>query len=123
MGEDGVFADAFNYFLYQGRQVLAPEDLKPLDTAQLGVFSGTGKAAGTAVEAVQKYRDVLKIGNVKKDDRAAYLLLGVENQSQVHYAMPVRNLVYDALQYARQVEQIAADHRRQCDWSGHSRGE
>ena len=123
MGEDAVFADAFNYFLYQGRQVLAPEDLKPLDTAQLGVFSGTGKAAGTAVEAVQKYRDVLKIGNVKKDDRAAYLLLGVENQSQVHYAMPVRNLVYDALQYARQVEQIAADHRRQCDWSGHSRGE
>ena len=123
MGEDAVFADAFNYFLYQGSQVLAPEDLKPLDTAQLGVLSGTGKAAGTAIEAVQKYRDVLKIGNVKKDDRAAYLLLGVENQSQVHYAMPVRNLVYDALQYPRQVEQIAADHRRQCDWSGHSRGE
>ena len=123
MGEAAVFADAFNFFLYQGRQVLAPEDLKPLDTAQLGVFPGTGKAAGTAIEAVQKYRDVLKIANIRKDGKATYLLLGVENQSQVHYAMPVRSLVYDALQYARQVEQIGADHRRQGDGSGHSHGE
>ena len=40
-----------------------------------------------------------------------YLLLGIESQSEVHYAMPVRNMVYDALQYAAQVEEAARSHR------------
>jgi hypothetical protein len=46
------------------------------------------------------------------DDRAAYLLLGIENQTAVHYAMPVRNLLYDAAQYAKQVETAAASHKK-----------
>ena len=35
-----------------------------------------------------------------------------KNQTDVHYAMPVRNAIYDALQYGRQVADIAAGHRR-----------
>jgi hypothetical protein len=45
------------------------------------------------------------------DEQAAYLLMGIENQSNVHYAMPVRNMLYDAAQYAKQVETAAASHR------------
>lgn len=60
---------------------------------------------------VQKFRDVSKYLTVMEDDSAAYLLLGIENQSAVNYAMPVRNMVYDALQYAAQVEQVAKIHR------------
>ena len=41
-----------------------------------------------------------------------YLLLAIEAQSEVHHAMPVRNMVYDALQYAAQVEETARAHRR-----------
>ena len=46
-----------------------------------------------------------------EDGNAAYLLLGIEAQSGVHYAMAVRNMVYDALQYASQVEKAARSHR------------
>ncbi|MFR5372198.1 MAG: Rpn family recombination-promoting nuclease/putative transposase [Faecalibacterium prausnitzii] len=45
--------------------------------------------------------------------QAAYILLGIENQTDIHYAMPVRNAVYDALQYGRQVADIAKKHRRE----------
>ena len=51
-------------------------------------------------------------------------MLGIENQTDIHYAMPVRNIIYDALQYGKQVADIAARHRaRDGDAKGHSRGE
>ena len=34
------------------------------------------------------------------------------NQSEIHYAMPVRNLIYDALNYGQQVNKISALHRK-----------
>ena len=30
---------------------------------------------------------------------------GTENQDKIHYAMAVKNMLYDALQYAKQVEE------------------
>ena len=48
-----------------------------------------------------------------EDGETAYVLLGIENQTDVNYAMPVRNMLYDALQYVRQVSRIADVHRSQ----------
>ena len=31
---------------------------------------------------------------------------------RIHYAMPVRNMIYDALQYGKQVADTAANHRK-----------
>ena len=107
MKENTVFADAFNKFIYKGEQVIKPENLKPLDT-DLTVIPYGADGAGAPT---QKYRDVLKSATVMVDDRAAYLLLGIESQSEVNHAMPVRNMVYDALQYAAQVEEAARSHR------------
>lgn len=50
-------------------------------------------------------KDTVKSVIVMMDKRTAYLLLAIENQSNIHYAMPVKNMVYDALQYAKQVEE------------------
>ena len=50
-----------------------------------------------------------------QDDKATYLLLGIENQSDIHYALPVKNMNYDALNYGRQVSEIAKEHRRKKD--------
>lgn len=47
-----------------------------------------------------------------EDENAVYLLLGVENQSNVHYAMPVKNMVYDSLEYAAQVQKAEASHKK-----------
>lgn len=105
--ESHVFADAFNQYIYKGKQVIKPEDLKPLDTAVIGIPYG---ADGAGVP-VQRFRDSIKSVTVMEDDRAVYLLLAIEAQSEVHLAMPVRNMVYDALQYAAQVEEAARSHR------------
>ena len=114
MRENAIFADAFHYLIYGGKKVIDPAGLTEVDTAT----SAVGKK-----DALQKYRDVLKAAVIKQDEKMSYVLLGVENQTDVHYAMPVRNAIY-ALQYGKQVSDIAAGHRRsQKDYSGKTGGE
>ena len=119
MNTDGIFADAFNFYLYDGKPVICPEQLHELDTAELALPYGTDGAASP----VQRFRDSLKELSAMEDGRAAYLLLGIEGQTSVHYAAPVRNLLYDALQYAKQVEQAAKSRRMTGSHKNHGRGE
>ena len=112
MRENTIFADAFNYLIYGGKRVVDPNLLQELDTTEIALPFGDEDAYGKqTVEAVQKYRDVLKSAVIMQDNKAAYILLGIENQTDVHYAMPVRNILYDALQYGKQVADIAVKHR------------
>ena len=104
-----VFADAFNLLIYDGEKVIQPSELKALDTTEIAIPYGADSDAAPE----QKYRDVFKSRVAMMDGRAAYLLLGVENQSEIHYAMPVRNMVYDALQYSAQVAAKAKAHRKE----------
>ena len=108
MRENEIFADAFNFFLYDGAQKIQPGRLRELDTTELIQLPGTDEKQLS--EAIQKYRDVLKSVVMMQDEKASYLLLGIENQTEVHYAMPVRNMLYDAMQYGKQVSELAADH-------------
>lgn len=117
--QNTIFADAFNYYIYGGQQRIMPKQLRELDAAETIVPYG----ADDAGEPEQVYRDVMKSMVAMKDERAAYLLLGIENQGEVNYAMPVKNLVYDAINYARQVQKAASSHREAKDSKGHSKGE
>ncbi len=94
-----IFADAFNYLLYKGRQVIKPDALKPVDTTEVIIPYGNN-----AEVPVQKYRDNMKIWAAMQDDDAVYVLLGSENQSNIHYAMPVKDMLYDSINYAAQVD-------------------
>ena len=107
MGDTEVFADVFNHMIYQGRKIINPKNLKELDTAKMIIPYG----ADGAEVPYQKYRDVFKVLCAMEDENAVYLLLGVENQSTVHYAMPVKNMVYDSLEYAAQVQKSESSHR------------
>lgn len=40
------------------------------------------------------------------------MLLSLEDQTHVHYAMPVRNMLYDAKSYVKQVKNIASKHKQ-----------
>ncbi len=115
MRQNEIFADAFNYFVYGGEQVINPESLEELDTREIDVPYGGEKGAK---QPVQKTRDVIKSVIAMMDKRTAYLLLAIENQSNIHYAMPVKNMVYDALQYAKQVEEAVASHKLSGDYKG-----
>ncbi len=102
-----VFADAFNKYLYHGRQVIRPENLKELDTTEIAVPYGSGSAGVPE----QRYRDVLK--TVMTDGNMAYCILGIENQTDIHYAVPVKNGLYDFMQLAHQVAETAKSHKRE----------
>ena len=153
MRENTVFADAFNYLIYNGKKVIDPAKLTEIDSTEIALPFGNAEKVkaekkrkeqeaewssvknesvrkkntsrvGAKMDAVQKYRDVFKSVVIKQDEKTSYVLLGIENQTDVHYAMPVRNAIYDALQYGRQVADIAADHRRnKKDFPGKSNGE
>ena len=125
MNENSVFADAFNYLIYGGKSVVDPVKLKELDTTEIALpFGALDENWELGEDAVQKYRDILKSAVIKQDDVAAYIILGLENQSDIHYAMPVRNNIYDALQYGKQVSDILARHRKRDGSSkGHSKAE
>ena len=107
MQDPVIFADVFNKFLYHGKQVIRPESLIEMDSAEVVVPYGEGKAGVPE----QKYRDALKL--MMTDGNIAYCILGCEDQSRVHYAMPVKNMLYDSMQYARQVTKAAKSHRQE----------
>ena len=118
-----VFADAFNYLIYDGEQVVKPALLQELDTTEIAIPFALDEKENPAEDVVQKYRDVLKSAVIMQDAEASYILLGVENQTEIHYAMPVRNIIYDALQYGKQVSEVAKRHKSKGDRKGHNKGE
>ena len=113
LAQNDVFADAFNYFLFKGKQVIKPTDLEEQDPTELAVIKKM-----TRVFTNQKMRDVLKRCNIKHSKYATLVLLGIEGQANIHYAMPVRDYLYDALNYASQVEDIRRRHEEAGDLTG-----
>ncbi len=119
-----VFADAFNQFLYHGKQKIDPIQLTELDTTEIVIPYG----AGDAGVPEQKYRDVLKFLHAMTDGEATYCVMGIENQADIQYALPVKNGVYDFLQLSRQVSEAANSHRQtmkktETGWSGQAQKE
>ena len=117
MSKPHYFADAFNASVFGGKQLVKADALmlQEKDTTELGIILSKEQKEQ---KAVQKARDILKKSILMKDDKTTYLLLGIENQTDLHYALPVKNLVYDALNYMRQVNEIAERHKKKKDLKG-----
>ena len=114
--KNAEFADIANLALFQGNPVIKAEHLFELDTSELIHITKTNSTAKSI--PVQRYRDVLK--SVKPNEKETYnirLIIGNEAQSEVHYAMPVRNMLYDALNYADQVNELAASNHKNKKYS------
>lgn len=101
-----IFADAFNFLIYDGEPVIKPESLRSVDTTEIAIPYGNG-----ARVPIQKYRDTMKIWAAMHDEDAVYVLLGGEAQNKVHYAMPVRDMLYDGINYAAQVDEAKRSYR------------
>ena len=106
------FADTFNYLLYDGEEIIKPDELRELDTTELTVPYGNN-----ARVPVQKYRDILKIWNAMMDDQAIYVILGTELQDKVHYGMPVKDGLYDMLGYSKQIAEIKRSYKKGSEGS------
>lgn len=78
------FADIFNAYLFQGEQIIKSEDLTEADTDISSLIKFNGHA-----ETLGKVFDVVK----KSANGVDYVILGLENQSKIHYAMPLRHMI------------------------------
>lgn len=105
LSQPEIFADAFNYFLFDGKQVIKPKDLKEQDATELAVIKKMGR-----IFTDQKMRDVLKLCTIRHSKYATLVLLGIEAQDKINYIMPVRDNLYDALNYSAQVNEIRKRH-------------
>ena len=97
-----VFADLINGLIHRGEQVLKPEDLTPLPLRH-----------GVIVEKDGRRRAIEKTGDVRmKAENDVYSVTFFdETQTKVDYGMPVRNMLYDALEYRRQMQELEKNHR------------
>ena len=118
--DNEVFSDVFNYRLFNGKPVIRPENLSEMDPSEILVLPGKkqkGKRKHIPVKTL--YRDLMRDTIIRRDQNAVYRLrLGTELQTHVHYAMPVRNQLYDAIEYYNQMEETALRHRTERSSAG-----
>lgn len=100
----GVFADIFNYYIYGGGRWFCRSIL--LSVIQLKLPCHMARMALWCPS-----RDSVMCKNCMRQWQMEYVLYGAENQTEIHYAMAVMNNLYDALEYAGQVEEAAKSHR------------
>ena len=96
------FADLFNAVLFQGKEVLIPDSLEEQDTEVSGIIEMKDYK-----ETLSRTRDVVK----KMADGVEFVIFAAENQQRVHYAMPLRNMLYDSMGYLKECQELSRKHR------------
>lgn len=93
------FADLFNGVLFEGKQVVRPEQLQDADTIY--------RIENIGAKHTQRTRDV----KMKMDTGIVLRMLAVENQNHVDYAMPFRCMEYDVAEYRKQLQSLKRQNR------------
>ncbi|MCI8483634.1 MAG: hypothetical protein HFH41_04755 [Lachnospiraceae bacterium] len=101
------FADLFNAVLFQGKEVLKPEALEEIDTDMSGILQFKEYE-----ESLVRARDVVK----KSAFGVEFVVFGLESQQRIHYAMPLRTLLYDGLGYLKEYQELAHFHKEAKDF-------
>ena len=89
--------------MFQGEQIIKSEDLTEADTDISSLIKFNGHA-----ETLGKVFDVVK----KSANGVDYVILGVENQSKIHYAMPLRHMIGDAFSYLKEYKELEAKNKK-----------
>ena len=96
-----IFADFINGSIHNGEKVVSPGQLSDRETVTCQK-ERTGHLPTRKPQYVERRRDVLKA--VFHDD--CYIVIGIEAQDRVDYAMPVRCMEYEVTEYKRQLKEL-----------------
>ena len=107
LSDNEIFADLFNGALFGGNQIIRPDMLEQENEKKV---MRVGKEGGRRV-ILRRIRDVQKLSGLRESCLA--VVLAAEGQRNVHYAMPVRCMLYDAMDYTRQVERMVKKRREE----------
>lgn len=105
LDDNDRFADQINGALFQGRQIVKPADLEPVDTqaVYLGKEAGLRKNFHTIVDKARMWKGRM------------FHIVAVENQTYVDYHMVLRNMLSESLGYHKQWKQKKSVHYRRKD--------
>ncbi len=107
LADNERFADLFNVVIFNGRRIVSADDLSELDTKARRAGSERDK------ESHEYIRDQIKQWKCG----AKLLVLGVEPESSVQYALPVKLMKYESIQYEKNYREIMKKHRKDRDLS------
>lgn len=111
--DNAHFADFFNAVLFGGRQIIRPDELESEDT-EASYIEGHRER----LESIGAARDMMKVHKRSTAQGVEFVLLGMEAQEHIHYAMPMRVMGYDFSAYKRQYSANARKHRENKDLQG-----
>lgn len=100
------FADFFNAVLFDGVQVIKPDELEDMDTEESSVLEHKKYA-----QSISASRDNVKIRKKSTVYDVELVMLGMEGQERIHYAMPMRVMGYDYGTYKKQYDANAAKYK------------
>lgn len=100
------FADFFNAVLFDGEQVIKPDELEDIDTEESSVLEHKEYA-----ESIGASRDNVKIRKKSTRYDVEFVILGMEGQEHIHYAMPMRVMGYDYGTYKKQYDDNVSKYR------------
>lgn len=105
LDDNDRFADQINGALFQGKQLVKPEDLEPADAqaVYLGKEAGLRKNVHTIMDKARMWKGRL------------LHIVAVENQTYVDYHMVLRNMLSESLSYHKQWKQKKNAHDRRKD--------
>lgn len=104
LSDNNRFADFFNAVFFNGEEVLKGDMLEPDSERYVDVVLQENLECPTTqmVQTESGFRDIKK--RLKTGER--FILMAVENQNDIDYAMPWRIMRYDQMEYGRQIEEI-----------------
>lgn len=100
------FASLFNAVVFNGEEVIMPDNLEETDTDLSNIIE-----LKTYRETLERSRDVIK----KTAYGVDFVIMGTENQQNIHYAMPLRVMLYDALGYLKEYQEISRSNKKTSD--------
>lgn len=92
------FADLFNTVIFDGERIIDPTSLLELDTDVSGLIELKGYN-----QTISRTRDIIK----KTAHGIDFIIYGIENQTKIHYGMPLRNMLYDSLGYLKAYQETS----------------
>ena len=101
------FADLFNAALFKGKTVIKPDELVDVDTEESTILEHREYA-----ESMKAARDNIKICKKSTTLCVEFVLLGLESQEHIHYAMPMRVMGYDYASYKKQYDNNAKQYQK-----------
>lgn len=100
------FADVFNAVLFKGKQIIKAEELEDVDTEESSLLEHRDY-----VESIKASRDNIKVSKRSTAFRVELVMLGMESQEHIHYAMPMRVMGYDYGTYKKQYDNNAKKYK------------